>query len=696
MRNSPYSSAQSALANGAVYVMYATMQLNDRNTTDNSNTILCLTPTEFTVSSNNNYSSGSTNKGFPIGCVISDALTMELNNHTYMVGGDEQPRPFTTYGGLRKYFITNNMASESDAYITKHVNTAPSDSDIVDYYGAQFFVRLQLKQNGSTVANATISLGRFTVYKDANYGNVVVLNTMDDLIKADREFRVPSSMATGEKLLSLWFGEACEQSGLSVAQSTLTTIANTAKKWAYDLEKPITCRELLGYIAMLVGGNVKYRYISGAYYVTLLQYDMTSSTASKSFEMDEWFKLDTSLVDVQITGVKTTSDKVDYHYPDATGYDTYALTITNPLIKSVKNEMEGTEIAEDTTNILKNLEDIYNVVGGHPFRIFSGEIRNFPFAEFMDVIRFTDAYGESYISFLTNVNYVVGGVTQISNTSPTPTRIAQSFSSVATTISQLESSIVQERTAREEMADAFNVAIRDSAGLYFDKVKDEQTGAETWFFHDKENLEESEIVTKIDINGIGMSNDGGQTYLYGFTSNANLIMDIISANYINADWIKAGKLSIVDPQNPENVIFEVDTGNVISEGAVVSSGTAPYVYMNASSVTITTTNETTDLNAFAQNIEDNGVTKVQTAKGFKFDDNGLTITSTENNVQNVLDETGMKVLGMDNSGNYTKELLKVTYDGTAMDNLTVKNELAFGKWQFESMGGNKMGCFFRG
>ena len=697
MRNaSTYQTALAEMANGAVYVMYATMYLNDAGETDTSRTQLCLTPTEFTVSSNNTYSSGLSNNGFPLGNVVSDAMTIELDNHTYIEGGVTVPRPFSTYGGLRDYFVTYQKASASDmVYFVPHINEEHDDSDLIDYYGAEFVIRLRLKRNGSTVVNSysALSLGIFTVYKDANYGNVVVLNLTDEMVRADKEYTPSDTMNDGNPhSLTAWFADACRCATLSYDSETQPI---SDKVWTYDLEKPVSCREIMSYLAMIACGNVRYETtlnaMSGSVFHGMRFYPYSSMDLSTpNFTVNKWIKLDTSLIDVQITGIKTKIDKEEYHYPDEEGYDAYAITITNPLIKSVKS------VSSEDESILENLEDIYNAIGGKTFRIFSGEMTSFPFAEFMDVIEFTDVDGSTYRSFVTNVDYTVNGTTKISNRAPAPSRIGLNFNSSAATITQLESSIVQERTERQELAETFNVALQNSSGMHFTDITDPETQESTWFFHDKDSLAESDVVIKVSIDGIGISNDGGQTYLYGFTSNGNLIMDIISSNYINADWIKAGKLSVVDPNDPSVVIFEVDTGKVVDGGVIVDSGTPASVYMNASSVRITTTNEATDLNSFAQNIEQNGVSQVKTGKGFTFDDSGLSITSTENNVKNVLDETGMKVLGMDDNGNYSINLLNVTYDGVVMDNLTVNNELTFGKWQFESMGGNKMGCFFRG
>ena len=846
MKSSEYGFARNAMNDGAVYVMYATMILNDGNAS--TRTQLCLTPTEFTVSSNNTISSGSTSKGLPIGQVMSRALTFELiNGRYYNDNGVAQPRPFSTYGGLRAYFITNQKASAPDISFTNRVASSKGDNDIVDYYGATFNMRLVLMKNGTAVVDSAVQEGNFYVFQDADYGNVVVINAMDELYRTDKAY-YPNDIYEGlEAYISEWFKDACTSAGLNYNASSVTLLRNTNKYWKYNSEKLMTCRELIGYLAMMVGGNVVYEYNSSnaRYEVTIKQYSMipsyestsktvysttnnyrlldtgyrssnssyklsaysvragdyleinsddkfqfqtsSSTTTSgtlyrvgatygtgrfyitvpdtatylivstlktgsqatvrtpydnKSFAIIDWFNLDTSLVNVYVTGVKTVVDKEEV----MAGTDGYVIVLTNPLISSIGNETYDSGVTKDAE---QNVRDIYSAIGSNPFRIFSGEIKNFPFAEYMDTIRFYDVIGTEYVSVLTNIDYTLNGVTKLANTANTPTRVGLALNSSASQIVQLQGSISQtsqdiqtvqddvgglqtdvdglqtdvgglqtdvgglqtdvtnlqgglerEQSERERVEEEFQSALLNSYGFY-STTKEDAMGAYTWYLHDKSDLDASSTVFKINAKGIGISNDGvNGEYKYGFTASGNAIMDIISSNYILADWIKAGRLTIINPSN-NTTVFDVDTGWVVGEHNGVYEpyyDHEPSITMNAGSVNIATTGST--LENYVDNLEAHGVSKVETGNHYTFDDDGLKITSSVGDLQNTLDETGMTIKGRnDTTGDYDVDLLTVTYQGVVMDNATVETEFTIGDWKFKkdpNVSSTYMGCFYVG
>ena len=72
-----------------------------------------------------------------------------------------------------------------------------------------------------------------------------------------------------------------------------------------------------------------------------------------------------------------------------------------------------------------------------------------------------------------------------------------------------------------------------------------------------------------------MSIDGGKTYPYGFAVTGELIIRLLYAEGINADYINAGTLIVRDKSG--NVIFEadMDTGTVTLDGSYVTIGGKP-------------------------------------------------------------------------------------------------------------------------
>lgn len=94
-----------------------------------------------------------------------------------------------------------------------------------------------------------------------------------------------------------------------------------------------------------------------------------------------------------------------------------------------------------------------------------------------------------------------------------------------------------------------------------------------------------------------------------------------------------------------------------------------------------------------QDIRENGVGRVVTSMGYRFDDDGLHIAKPGNEIANQLDHTGMHVT---RSG---ENVLQATADGVKAIDITVKNYLSIGKYaRFEAYSdgtdSKRTGCFF--
>ena len=110
-----------------------------------------------------------------------------------------------------------------------------------------------------------------------------------------------------------------------------------------------------------------------------------------------------------------------------------------------------------------------------------------------------------------------------------------------------------------------------------------------------------------------------------------------------------------------------------------------------------------DLQIKITKIEDDGVSKVKTEKGFTFDDDGLTIDELNSKVKSKFTENGMEVL--DKTSGNEEVLLKAGYDATAGEtivkskNMVVEKYLTIGaNTRFEdyvnpTLGGKGTGAF---
>lgn len=96
-----------------------------------------------------------------------------------------------------------------------------------------------------------------------------------------------------------------------------------------------------------------------------------------------------------------------------------------------------------------------------------------------------------------------------------------------------------------------------------------------------------------------------------------------------------------------------------------------------------------DISIQVQNIIDNGVDKVTTVTGYTFNDDGLKITKSGQEIENLLDNTGMYVT---RSG---ETILQANNTGVTATDVTVRNYLIIGTHaRFEDYGDSRTACFY--
>lgn len=96
-----------------------------------------------------------------------------------------------------------------------------------------------------------------------------------------------------------------------------------------------------------------------------------------------------------------------------------------------------------------------------------------------------------------------------------------------------------------------------------------------------------------------------------------------------------------------------------------------------------------DVSIQVKKIIDNGVDKVTTGTGYTFDDDGLKITKSGQEIENLLDNTGMYVT---RSG---ETILQANNTGVTATDVSVRNYLIIGTHaRFEDYGENRTACFY--
>lgn len=86
-----------------------------------------------------------------------------------------------------------------------------------------------------------------------------------------------------------------------------------------------------------------------------------------------------------------------------------------------------------------------------------------------------------------------------------------------------------------------NEEIKNSTGFYSTEVTESETTI--FYMHDKPLLKDSRIVWRASAEVFSVSTDGGKTWNAAIDASGEAVLQIVSANGINANWIKAGAIS---------------------------------------------------------------------------------------------------------------------------------------------------------
>lgn len=462
-----------------------------------------------------------------------------------------------------------------------------------DFNGCQIVLYTEADLADGTIER--IQEGIFTVIDSVTPGDIIELTAQDNMYKADIKFKSTISYPTSALLL---LQEICTVCELSLASTSDLSHVSFQINSAPD---NVTARQVLGYIAQIMGGNAlilpngqlkiqRYKkedidkmsilssgnladniadYISGGKFGETVEDVISGEELNESLQ---FHILNTGINeptiatdDIIITGLTTeiavegsSSEKKTITY----GTEGYMLNINNPLIK-------GREEA--------GLKVIGNVVIGISTRPFSGDFSPNPTIEYMDSVYIVDRKDNIYQSIVSSHTFTYLGNSSVSNNTPSNEKKNATYQSNASNIyRKAQEDIEQNKTEWEKTAEILNNELQNASGLFQTTVTkpDEST---IYYFHDKKTLEESQVVFKVTSQAIAISTDGGNTYPTGITVDGDAIVSILQSVGINADWINTGTLKVGGKDNGNGLIQVYDKngellGKINNEGLTIKTG----------------------------------------------------------------------------------------------------------------------------
>lgn len=531
------------------------------------------------MSSNNSFSDCAESSSFPIGCVVCKSMTLELDNTS------DQWKNYNFYMAKVHAYLKMQTSVASLAATDKLLDE--NYDPILDQSGGAILATKAATEDRVE----TIDKGIYTITTPEQYGEILSFTALDDMYKTNATYIshlvLPQSIETLVR-------DACETLGIpsevSMAHGNLIVS---------EIPENMTFRQLFGWAAMLETANAR---LDSRGYLRFIRWDFSNTQEDYNAVVDadgnvtfkggasidsESFISPTGNWTIDSDGFLTliesaadTSEKLKdfFESPTVSSDD---IVITGIKLKNKENEaMYGSagyvlELENDLVNDV-DLDTVAAQIGdsiiGAKFRNMSGELAYNPLIEFGDMAYTYDRKWNRYITPLTDVSCFVNGKTTVKTQADDPIRGMSKFQSESTkAIVEARRLVKKEKTAREKAVEKLEETLKNSSGLYETSVTQED-GSTITYLHDKPTLAESKNVIKFTAEAIGVSNDGGKTYPYGFFLTGDLIAKILYAHGINADYIDTGALTVRDSDG--NIIFQVDmdTKKVIISGDNVVIG----------------------------------------------------------------------------------------------------------------------------
>lgn len=524
------------LRDGANVVNYADVTLSD-------GTVLHLEPKDFMIGGCK-VADKTTDGKFGVGFVIGKTLTIRLANH-------------------------NEQFSQHDFY-----------NSIINLYVALALDDWSVEK---------IRKGKYYTTVPETPGDIIEINAVDGMFKLDRDYS--SSTTTYPATLQTIISDACLDCGIPIGFTQFDNMYYVVQN------KPdkVTYRQVVSYACQIAGYNAR---IDNNGYMQLIWYNTNLLDLYTNYNGGDFktythdtvidggdFKnysantiisgglftdeipehifrvksLDVHTDDVQITGVRVTGEEGEDGVTALFGEEGYVIEVKgNPFVigkESIVADYLGKRIV------------------GIMFRPFSAQILNNPLYEPFEIVRISDRKGNVYVSLLNSISYTIGEYTEVACEAEDPVRNGSMY------YSEAAEAVVEARRNADKQITEYDKAVQNMNQLAMNAMgfhttyADQPDGSRITYLHDKPTLEESNTIYKQTIDGFFISTDGGKSYTSGFDSQGNVVVNILYAIGIVADWIRSGRLE-VKKGNKTTFLADCDTGEVriVANSFSLSSG----------------------------------------------------------------------------------------------------------------------------
>ena len=502
--------------------------------------------------------------------VIKVDLDLANNTTLHLTGEDIWEDSFsidTASSGTSSFDIGSAIIGKC----TFTLNNIDGDFDNVDFFNAEATVWLGLEGDITSATQNYYRMGFFTVDEPQKANGLISLTLLDNMWKFDVPLSDVGTIFTQQSTSRSIVNAICSYCGVTLATQSfhgydfpLTT--------APDNVDEMNCREMLQYIAM-IGCNFCHMDDQGN---LRIEWYNTSYTSSTTVVCDLNQSTSFGTEDIEITGVKFVIDKTEY----TTGTNGYRLELENPLV----NE----------NNVSSVLSSIWGVLSGFTLRTFNITTASDLSAEIGDRIKIKDYQGNYVYSWITTNSFKLAGhLIQCNAQAPNRTLVKRYTKDVKASVEIARQQSIELISNYDLSVQQLNKLVEQSMGA-FEEYEDSQNGGKIFYLSNMPitkdpdtgvcSFESGSTVFRMAGDVFSVSIDGGQTWQNGYNpQTGELIVNVLSAIGIQAEWVKTGTLTVggstSGTQHPtievydasNNLICEINRFGITMHQGIISS-----------------------------------------------------------------------------------------------------------------------------
>lgn len=610
----------------------------------------------------------------------------------------------STYANSLDFAILNRTRKYSaydfsDAVVTCRVGleTAPANTNTPAIAG-QAIVGKSIVGNTTATGEPVIEwvpLGTFNITSCGKKTATIPLKTLDNMYRANRgAATVGIAFPINLYAMVTSFATFCGFSVAAALKTELQTLNLTVNE--FEL-KDYTCRDLLGYVGVLLGKNIRFNR-NGE--LESFWYAESGATVQPATRM-----LGASYEDyvVAITGVSLVDSNGNEY---VVGTDDYRMDFdTNPFVQTP--ELAGTL----ASTLLQQL----SALTYRPYKIkYIGD----PSWQAGDVITHILSDTLTVVSPIMVHSFTFRGNSSLEAKGKTPEQTKQ-LSAAAKRVSEISTSIKKDLNLglsgmQQTILNQTNL-ITNALGFYPHVEYDTTGQVKGYYMMSTPEDSKTTTVWAFTLNGIGVSHTGlAGPYTSSWTVDDSVVADIITANMVRTGILQSrdgGETFYLDLDNgilrmkasdirigATNVAtalqdIQADSDTKYADLSARQDSTSRDMEVLRSKLDLAVTSEEVTI-AIDQALSD-GVTQVDTQTGFKFNSEGLTIDKTGASTSTNVNENGMVVSRK--TSETVEAVLTANDQGVDAINLTARQYLIMGsRSRFEDYGTDRTACFWIG